>query len=98
METVLILLTGIFATIIAGIFAVIYYIVKSNEQRDLNYRAAIKAGILPGGYNAPTGSYSEEPEGDEEKILKFLQSDTFMALTKMMPKQDAAVEPKLEAK
>ena len=96
MELVIVLLTGIFSVVIAGIFSVIYYIVKSNEQRDLNYRAALKAGIVPGGYLSPTGGDSGDDD-DEAKILKFLQSDTFMALTKMMPKQDAT-ESKLEMK
>lgn len=89
MELVIVLLTGIFSVVIAAIVAVVYYIVKSNEQRDLNYRAALKAGIVPGGYLSSTGGVSGDDDDDEAKILKFLQSDTFMALTKMMPKPDA---------
>lgn len=97
MELVIVLLIGLFSVIIAAIVAVVYYIVKSNEQRDLNYRAALKAGIVPGGYLSPTGGVSGDDDDDEAKILKFLQSDTFMALTKMMPKPDA-IDVKQETK
>jgi len=92
MEIVVVFLGGIFATVVSAICAIVYYVVKSNEQRDLNFRASLKAGIVPGGYNAPGSNYSGGEVDEESKILEFLQSDTFKTLSKMMPKPEGSSE------